>query len=324
MCAVSDKKSSNACARSYECSNFVPMSIASVYCHPDRTVVSTWDIRENIPILLSLRFAESLSDAWWLGHESLPIPDAVASAAASCADIRIALPHSLFTMLRYPTDPSEASDERMMFEFSMNAPDVRRSTHALATFHGLQGRGATPWDIACALSTRVLDTGGRISARATIAPSFMAEAMAVQHCKGLNEGATALIGRRADLWETMIVSPTGELIWYTITQDDGTLDHPVQAREVLLDARAAVDTELTSVLVYGDGVTPDTLAACTEGMFGLVQRVARMNPFARVGADVDDDTKRMCIRYAHMLGPVVGQVLSPPWPAFPCASSAAR
>jgi len=319
-----DKKSSNACVRSYECSNFVPMSIASVYCHPDRTVVSTWNVHENIPVLLSLRFTESLSDAWWLGQESHPIPDAVASAVASSTDVRIALPHTLFTTLRYPADASEQPDDRMMFEFSMNAPEVRRSTHALATFHGLQGRANTTWDLACAVSTRILDTGGRISARATIAPSFMAEAMAVRFCATAPDGATALIGRRADMWETMIVAATGELLWTSVTPDDGNLDYPVQAREVLLDTRAGINAEIATVLLYGDGVTPDALASCTEGMFGLVQRIARMNPFARVGADVDDTTKRMCIQFAHMLGPVVGQILSPPWPTFQCASSAAR
>jgi len=287
-------------------------------------VLSTWDIRENIPFLQSLRFVEPLSDAWWLGHDSTPIPDGVAAVAASCTEIRIALHHTLFTALRYPIDAAEVPDDRMLFEFSLNAPDVRKSTHALATFLGLRGRGNIPWNVSCAVSTRVIDTGSRISSRATIAPSFMAEVLAARFCDRSDEGAIALIGKRTDVWDVFVLDGNNSLLWMNSVHDDGTLDYPIQARELLLELRTAVDADITTVMLYGDGVTKNVLAACSEGMFGLVHKVVRMNPFARVGADTDDATKRICIQHAHMLGPIVGQVLSPSWPAFPCASSAAR
>lgn len=300
------------------------MSIASVYCHPDRTVVSTWDIRDGIPVLSTMRFAESLSEAWWLGHESLPVPDAIAAAAASSSSIRIALPSPLFTLLRYPITAGENADERMHFEFSVNEPNVRRSTHAFSALHTMHDAAQRPWSLACAVATRVLDSAARFSSAAVIAPSCLCEASAVRHAVHQTDSMVALIGKRGAWWEAFVVTPQHEVEWTSAYHDDTTLDYSVQAREILLDLRAASNGPISTVLLYGDDITKDAIDSCIAGMQGIVDSVQRMNPFKLVGADADDETKRLCIRFAHMLGPVVGQVLTQPHLSFPCASSAAR
>jgi hypothetical protein len=206
----------------------------------------------------------------------------------------------------------------------MNDPDVRRSTHAFATLDGLRDHEGHPWTIAAACSTRLLETASRLSPTAVIGPSFLSEAAARQHAGSVASTVGALVGKRGEWWESCVIDTDGALRWFDRRPDDTTMDMAVQAREIVLDLRAATTATIESVLLYGDDLVKDDVDSCVAGIGPLVQTVARFNPFRVVGADTDDETKRRCIRLAHMLGPIVGHVRSPLQISFPCASLAAR
>lgn len=295
----------SACGHSSLRRNFTEM-LATLFLHPDRTVVARWRMGD-VPTLLDLRLADEID----LDRDTA-LPASVREAIGDASSVRLALPTSATVLHRYPVEPEEDVDERRAFEIATCLPGIEHDRDLVLDMPLPWLVNGATWHALTVVPAEVRD---RVHAmfddhhveRACVA--LAAEAHAAMMARFVS-GTTLLIGRRLDRWETIGMDGDGTIGSVFLRHDEARMDASVIVRDIVLDVRATSGRAVDRCVIYGDGLTRgefDDIVRATQDLVGGVQRC---NPFRAVAADTNDEVKSTCIRLAHVIAPIVGLLSS--------------
>lgn len=268
----------------------------TIYLHPQRTIIAHWDLDSEVPVLTSYREVQPDADV-----RSHIINDAPCTVAVHTSSLR---------WHHFPLDDDEDVELRKGFELATCLPDVDPEVDRVIMINTPLPHHPRTWCGMTIIPRRIADDiAQRIGPEALIVSDVTCDIHAALVSIAPQEHSWVLLGLRGDKWIAAVIDQT-----HTVVQCAAfPRERLVSFEDGLLDAfhaiRSASETAITHVLVFGDELTKPSYDSISARLAESSIIMGRLQPFRRVGARVDDATKRTLLSIAHLAAPLVTPVL---------------
>lgn len=268
----------------------------TIYLHPQRTIIAHWDLGAEVPVLTSYREVQPDADV-----QSYMIDDAPCTVAVHSHSLR---------WHHFPLDDDEDVELRKGFELATCLPDVNPEVDRVIMVNSPLPDHPRTWCGMVVLPRRVADDiAQRIGPEAHIIPDVICDIRAALASTSRQEYPWVLLGLRGDKWIAAVIDQA-----HTVVQCAAfPRERSVSFEDGVIDAFYAItsssESEITRMLLFGDELTKSSYDSISSRLAESSVVTGRLQPFRRVGAGVDDATKRTLLSIAHILGPIVAPVL---------------
>lgn len=271
----------------------------TIYLHPHQTLVARWDTDGEAPVIVSYNELSPSDDVRHVLHEG----DAVT----------VALHAGALRWHHFPVDEDEDSALRSAFEIATCLPDVDPISDRIVTINEpTPGKGRT-WCALTAISRRTVDDVAMlVSPEAMIVPDIVCDLFMARSCIAPQPHRWALVGLRGDRWLCAIVDTDHTIAHVVAFPTDASQSYTENALEAFFGVSSASPLPVKHLLMFGDGLTKKSYDELAVRLSDRSVVIGRLQPLRRVGASVDDPTKRSLLAIAHIIGPLVAPLL----PAF--------
>jgi hypothetical protein len=111
------------------------------------------------------------------------------------------------------------------------------------------------------------------------------------------------------MWLCAIISPAHTVESVVAFPADSSTSYTENALECFYGIRSTTDSQISHALFFGDELTKSRYEEVAARLSDDSVVIGRLQPFRRVAASVDDETKRSLLALAHLVGPLVAPVL---------------
>ncbi len=269
----------------------------TVYLHPQRTLVAHWETDGEAPVLVS--YAELAPDA------------DIRPALGTDGPVSVALHASAARWHHFPVDADEDVVLRTAFEITTCLPDIDPLVDRVVTIQTRASRAERQWCALTAVPRHVTDDIAlRIGPEAQIVPDILCDLDVARTCISQQTQPWVLIGLRGSTWQCAVIGADHAIEHVVAFPNDASLSYAENAVESFFGIRSASMKPIAKALFYGDDLTKPRFEDIATRLLrdGIV--IGRLQPFRRVGASVEDATKRTLLAMAHLLGPLVAPVIT--------------
>lgn len=269
----------------------------TVYIHPMRLLVATWQIEEHIPVL---RGYKELAPDYELDLRSAR-PDSVS----------IVLHSTSIRMHWFPLGENEALNQRSAIEQYAWFDDTAYLPLPSESFTTVLTAQDTRMHASVAVQRA---TAGRIESMADSTARVCVDLdldiqAALRSTKPRIE-PWLLLGRRGNIWHAVIINEHHHPSMYAsfLHDDEYSYSDMVSLIRGSLTARYSLD--VSTVMIFGDHVSTDEIIHLKEASDRSGLFITRLQPFRRLRSELDALVEQKIIRRAHALAPIAGSMLS--------------
>jgi hypothetical protein len=268
----------------------------TVYLHPQRTVVATWDDSDAAPTLV--------------GYAERGANDVITDLVPPDQSIAVAIHGGSTIFHGYPFDDDEDVDVRRRFELETCLPDVDDNADLVRPFESSGLVHGTRWaGLMVIPATYVAAAHRRCGPTAQVMSDLELDIRCAQHTIPQQAEPWLMIGRRGSTWQRVLLAQDGSLLHVSVVPADVAPDPASFVSESVIDARAGTGAPVRKVLLFGDLLTKATFNAVTSSVKDLGVASGRLQPFRAVRSRLDAQQATSVLAKAHLLGPLVGPVL---------------
>lgn len=268
----------------------------TIYLHPHQTLVARWDTDGEAPVLVS--------------YNTLVPSDDVQRVLHAGDEVTVALHAGALRWHHFPIDEDEDSTLRSAFEIATCLPDVDPVNDRIVTINEpMPGKGRT-WCALTAIPRRTVDNVAMlVGPEAMIVSDLVCDLNVARSCVAPQPHQWALIGLRGDRWLCAIIDTDHAIAHVVAFPTDASQSYTENALEAFFGVSSASPLPVKHLLIFGDGLTKKSYDELAVRLSDSSIMIARLQPLRRVGASVDDPTKRSLLAIAHIIGPLVAPVL---------------
>jgi hypothetical protein len=268
----------------------------TVYIHPMRLLVATWQVEDHIPVLY--------------GYKELA-PDYDLDLRSARPDSVSIILHSTSIRLHwFPLGDHAQLSDTSSFEQSAWFVDESFVPLPSESFTSVLTNHDSTMHASIAVHTVAAERIERIAgSSARISVDLDLDIQAALSSTAPRSAPWLLLGRRGSIWHAVIINELHRPSAYAsfLHDDDYSYSGMVSLIRGSLAARHSVD--VSAVMIFGDHVSAEEIADL-KGMgeqSGFV--VARLQPFKHLRSALDSLVEQKVIKRAHALAPLAGSML---------------
>ncbi len=268
----------------------------TVYLHPERLLIASWALEENVPVLHGYRELHPYTE--------INLRDYAVDR------VHVVLHSSDVQLHWFPIDLSEDLDQRRGFEASawFNRPGMQPlESSAFAT--ALISR-STMRALASAQST-VLDRRDHMIGQSCITGVDLdLDIQAALATASARRSPWLLLGRRSNTWHAVIIGTEHQATAHAMFPNEANLGHTSTVHKIHRTMEERYGCSLDALMMFGDMLTSDDVAQLRDDINFADIKVARLQPFKRVRSLLDDATEQRLLRRAHVVAPIAGTMFA--------------
>lgn len=268
----------------------------TVYLHPERLLIASWALDENVPVLH--------------GYRELH-PDAEIELQDYAVDsVHIVLHSSDVLIHWFPIDANEDLDCRRVFEASawFGHPELYPLDESAFTTGVYSSSAMRALVYAQASTLKRRDR--MIGASCMTGVDLDLDIQAALASTSARRSPWLLLGRRSNTWHAIIVGPEHQATAHAMFPNDGTLDHASMVYELHRTMEERYGSSLDALMLFGDVLTSDDVTLLRDDVNFADIKVARLQPFKRIRSLLDETTEQRLLRRAHVVAPIAGTMLA--------------
>jgi hypothetical protein len=269
------------------------MNIAA-YIHPERLLVCIWEMDESVPMIHAYKELDPSTDVNFteLGYAQTDV-------IVHSSDVRLHW---------FPVGSGADLQELHVFEGAAWFADQGYTALPGATCATII---QTPIPMHASLQARdsVLSRCSQLAPNAAVSVDIDLDIQAALYCTQPRMSPWLIIGRRGAAWQATLISSDHTPVSSSVFTHD--FDYSNEAMLSLIH-RAMQDRHgvtIDAVMVYGDNVTADQISSLRQTWLGNGVRIARSQPFARIGSLLDAEAEQRLLRRSHVVAPLAGIML---------------
>lgn len=103
-----------------------------------------------------------------------------------------------------------------------------------------------------------------------------------------------------------------KLLYYDLASFNSVKELGIICQTEITKLLSGTVSFIDQVFVFGNSLTAESLSQAHAALFGIIQKVERLNAFRMVTTDLDQRTKEYCSRTSHLFVPCIGSALLDP------------
>jgi len=104
----------------------------------------------------------------------------------------------------------------------------------------------------------------------------------------------------------------GKLLYYDLASFNSVKELGIICQTEITKLLSGTVSFIDQVFVFGNSLTSESLSQAHAALFGIIQKVDRLNAFRMVTTNLDQRTKEYCSRTSHLFVPCIGSALLDP------------
>jgi hypothetical protein len=104
----------------------------------------------------------------------------------------------------------------------------------------------------------------------------------------------------------------GKLIYYDLASFNSIKDIGTICQTEITKLLSGTVSFIDNVYLFGNSLTAESLSLAHASLFGIIQKVERINAFRMITTNLDQRTKEYCSRTSHLFVPCIGSALLDP------------
>lgn len=273
----------------------MPMNL-TVYLHPERLLIASWDLDDNVPVLH--------------GYRELHPSTEINLRDVAVDRVHVVLHSSDVLVHWFPIDSNNDLGQRRCFEASawFDVPEMRPLD--VPSFGTVLTSSSTMRALARAHSN-VLDRRDRmIGELCATSVDLDLDIQAALASTSARNSPWLLLGRRSDMWHAIVIGAEHQAVAHSMFTNDSSLVWTAMVHSIHNTMQERYGCVLDAVMIFGDVLTSQDVASLRDHTSFSNVKVARLQPFKRIRSLLDEATEQRLLRRAHVIAPIAGTMLA--------------
>ncbi|MBU3698471.1 MAG: hypothetical protein FGM33_00460 [Candidatus Kapabacteria bacterium] len=268
------------------------MMSTTVYYHPRRTLVATWDARGPVPRLVAF-------------HEYAP-NDHSSVANLHGVDVTSVLGNDCWFVHSFPTSSDQPDSRRRSFE--LEEVCGLSASHAVDMECSTRLRSGLSWSSFVALRPDA-PSYNELASSGALRTDLAVDIEVALACTPAQAHPWALHGRRGPLSITAVIGSDHQPAVISVQSTSAEAPYHQTALSELASVGQRFDVNVKHAMLFGDYLTLPMVDQVKSALRESGIKSTRLQPFRIVETSLDESTASRIIARAHVISPIMAGIL---------------